>query len=214
MSGTGIGTPAVAASTTLFTVAEARAFNDATLASATDYPDAVVLAFEQAFREWFTRAAGCDMLPTTHTDEVHSGDGTRTLLLRWPKASVPTAAATRAGATWTALTAGELACLFVDPECDSRLYREDSYWPIGVANVRVTYVAGYATEPELAKEAALTAAVEGIPASNVPYEASSYDAGGGSYTFERADGYNENWSKLPVVMRCLRLYGMRLPGIA
>ena len=62
--------------------------------------------------------------------------------------------------------------------------------------------------------AALTACAEGLPVQTVPYEATSYDAGGGSYAFERADGYRGVWSKLPIVMRALRLHGYGVVVIA
>ena len=198
----------------LFTIAEARAFNDAALADASAYSDAEIIAFEAAFREWFERAAAVNFIPTTHTDEIHNGPGSDLLRLDWRRVTAVSAASLRSGSTWTPLTVDELALVGVDSGSTCTIFWDGGYWPSGRANVKVTYVAGHATVPALVKEAALTACAEGLPVQTVPYEATSYDAGGGSYAFERADGYRGVWSKLPIVMRALRLYGYGVVVIA
>jgi len=196
----------------LFTVAEARAKDKAQLGSSSDYPDAVIVAKEAAIRELFTRECAVDFIPTTHTDEYHGGDNNPYLLLDWPLVTAISAAATRVDTTWTALTATELAQLQVS---DSGLiYWEGGYWPAGVRNVRVTYTAGHTAVPDLIKEAALLLAVQKLPASNVPWQADGYEAGGTSYSWTRGDGFAGNWSSIPEVQRAIRMYSMSTAGIA
>lgn len=196
----------------LFTVAEARTFDKGQLAESFDYPDATVAAKEAEIREWLTRACGVDFVTTTHTDEYHDGDGTADLMLDWPLVDSITAASVRSGTTWTALTSDELALLQVSDT--GLLYRDGSSWPKGRRNVRVTYVAGHSSVPALITRAALRIAVMEMPAQNAPWTADGYEAGGTSYSFTRGDGYGGAWSSDPEVMKAIRLYDRRVPGIS
>ena len=200
--------------TALFTEAEARAFDKGQLADEIAYPTADITAKEAEIREWLTKVCGVDLIPTTHADELQSGDGTATLLLNWPRVQSVTAASTRSGTTWTALTAAELALVVVDPDGTGMLYRDGAYWPAGVGNVKVTYKAGYTAVPALIKRAALMICVNELPASNAPWDASSYEAGGVSWSLARGDGYQGNWSSIPDVMKAIRAHSYSTSGIA
>lgn len=200
--------------TALFTVAEARAWDKAQLASDTTYPDATIIAAEAEIRERLTEWCDVDFIPTTHTDEYHSGDGSHFLDLDRPRITSVTAASTRSGTTWTALSADELADLYPATETGSMLYREISGWPNGVRNIKITYVAGFTAVPDMVHTAALDMAIEKLCVSNVPHMADGYDAGGTSYSWSRADGYNGNWSSLPSVMAAIRAYDYSIGGAA
>jgi hypothetical protein len=193
----------------LFDIPTLRSFDKDQITAAA-YPDADLLAKEIEIREFFAKTCGVDFLPTSHTDYL-DGDGTRLMLLSWPRVLSVTAAATRSSTTWTSLTAGELAQL--QPQ-SSELYWEDSAWPHGIRNVRVTYVAGHHSVPTVVKRAALMIAVTELPATNVPFSADRYDADGMAVTFAQGDGYNGNWSRIADVRKAIRMYDESLPGIA
>jgi hypothetical protein len=202
------------AATALFTVAEARAFDDAQLATVADFPSATIIAKEAEIREWFGRIFGVDFITTAHTDEYHDGDGDSVLLLDWPRVQSVTAASYRVpgATTWTALTATELGLCQFDRL--GRLVWECGCWPDGMRTAKVSYTAGHATVPARIKRAALQLCVEELVSSNVPYDATSFDAGGGSYSIARADGYADQWLRTPDGMAAYRAYSMKLPGIA
>ena len=214
MSGSGLGTPATAGSV-LFSVAEARAFSGAKLATVADYPTLDITAKEVEIREWLDRACGVNFIRTTHTAEVHDGDGSNYLMLDWPLISSVTAISVDG----VAFTAGELsttdysAGLAIDPELPI-VTRRGGTFTSGWSNVSVTYVAGYEYVPDLIKRAALQVCVTEMPVSNVPWQAEGYEAGGTSYSFARGDGFNGNWSGLPDVQKAIRMYDRHLPGIS
>jgi hypothetical protein len=202
----------------LFTVAEARAFDKLQLSEEPDYPDADILAKEAEIREWLERVCGVNFGPTTHTDEYHDGDNGQYVITDWPRIISITAASVRSSgsATWTALTADELANLHV-VRSDSSLmtiYREGSYWPSGVDNVKLTYSAGFSTVPDLVKRAALRIAVQELPASNVPMSAESWDDGGVAVSFTRGDGFNGAYHRDADVMKAIRMYTHLPPACA
>lgn len=203
--------------TALFTTAEARAFKHAgtaVLSSSVTYPDATITAKELEIGEFFTRVCGVDFYPTTHTDEYRNGDGSQYLLLAWPRITSVTGASTRSDSTWTALSADELTDVHIDPDHDTTLYREGSYWPSGIRNIKVTYVAGYTSVPDVIKRAALWIAVTELAGTNISPAAESYDGGSESYSWGVGDGYGDAWHRIPEVRKAIRLYSHRIPGIA
>ena len=201
-------------SVALFTIAEARAFDKAQLASETDYPDATISEKETEIHEFLAKACGVWFCPVTTTDEYHSGDGSLLLQLDWPRITSVTAVSIRTDDTWTALTADELADVIPLTEVGDMLYREHSWWPWGVRNVRVTYVAGYSAVPELIKRAALRICVAELPSTNVPFSDDSYDAGGMNISFAQGDGFGGRWHRDADVMKAIRMFSHALPGIA
>jgi hypothetical protein len=196
----------------LFTVAEARAFDKQQLASSTDYTNAAIIAKEEEVRDFLARVCSVDFLPTTHTDEYQDGLGGSSLLLDWPLVTAVTAASIRSDTTWTDLTVTELGQLQVFDT--GELYWDGGYWPVGRRNVKLTYTAGYTTVPDLIKRAALRIATLELPASNVPFSAESYDAGGMSVNFANGDGFMGHWHRDPEVMRAIRMFDHSLPGVA
>lgn len=200
--------------TALFTTAEARAFSGAKLISETDYPTAAITAAELEIRELFGEVMACDFFPTTHTDEYRNGDGSSVLTVEWPLVTSVTAASLRSDTTWTALTAGELATLYVDPDRTRNIVWETNVWTAGTRNVKITYVAGYTAVPKVIKDAALQVLVTSLPLSNRSRYADSYSADGMAVSFNLGDGFRDNWHAIPEVRRAMRLYSERLPGLA
>jgi hypothetical protein len=196
----------------LFTVAEARAFGKGELASAADYPDAAIIAAELEIRTYLERATGVNFIPTTHTDEMHSGDSSYALLLDWPLPTSILAVSLRSDTTWTALTAPEIAQIQMSGT--GVIYRDGAVWPAGFANVKLTYVAGHAIVPPEIARAARRMVIARLPVSNTPFQADSYEAGGTSYSWQRGDGYMGSWDSDPVVMAAIRMYDLKTPGIA
>lgn len=158
----------------LFTIAEARAFDKLQLASESVYPDAAITAEAVRISEMFTRICGVAFEPTNQVDTLN-GNGLDTILVdRIPVISV-SLAETRSGITWTELTVDELADLIVDPS--GQIIRETlGSWPSGRRNVRITYSHGYATVPADIKRAALKVCVDstaGLVPTNMPSRAMS-----------------------------------------
>lgn len=95
----------------------------------------------------------------TVTDQVYSGTGGPLLRLKdYPVTSVSAVSFLTSVApdVWTAQSTTTYPVTITGPNEDTLLYRNLS-WEKGAANVRVTYVAGYATVPDQIKEAALQA---------------------------------------------------------
>jgi hypothetical protein len=201
--------------TTLFTTAEARAFNGARLTSETDFLTATITAKEVEIREWLERVCGVNFVSTTHTAELHDGDDTNYLRLNWPKVTSVTAISVDG----TAFTATELSTtdydegLAIDAE-GGILRRRSGWFDAGWSNVSVTYVAGFVDVPDLIKRAALSIAVTELPATNVSMAAEDYDAGGMSVSYGRGDGYAGAWHRIPDVMKAIRAYSYIVPGVA
>jgi hypothetical protein len=197
----------------LFTEAEARTFNSGALADIVKYPAAEITAKEAEIRESFVRICGVQFVPTMATDEVHDGDGSSSLMLDWPL-PISVDAASIDG---VALTAAELLATDYSSglalHASGKLVRRSGVWTSGDGNVLVTYKHGYAAVPYLIKRAALLVAVSELPTNPLPPSADSYQGEGVSYTFGRGDGWQDNWYRMPDVVKALRLYNYRI-GIA
>ena len=199
--------------TTLFTIAEARAFDKAQLGNATTYPDVTITAKEVEIREWLELVCGVNFIPTTHTSEVHDGDGTASLILDWPRVTSVTSI-TVDGVAYAAadiITTDYSAGLAIDRY---GLTRRSGMFAAGSSNVAVTYVAGHAAVPALIKRAALRTACLELPSSNVPFSAESYDAGGVDVSYAQGDGFRGSWSRDADVRKAILMYSISLPGVA
>lgn len=200
---------------TIFSVAEARAFDKQQLADAGAYPDLVITAKAEEITEWFARACGVDFVSTSHANELHDGDDSDYLILDWPEVTAVTAIVVDG----VALTAGEISPtdysegLAIDAK-RGIITRRAGIFSSGWANVDVTYTAGFATTPDLIKRAALMVCVTELPATNIPFGVDDAEIGGMSYSFGRGDGYNGNWHRIPDVQKAIRMYDYHVPGIA
>lgn len=165
--------------TTIFSVAEARAFDKVQLTSATTFPDAIITAKEAAIRAKFERIIGVSLVPTTHTEYL-DGDGTCVLYLGhhnpWAESTprpveVTSITVIATDNTETAFTVAELADLVCYPY---KLVRRSGYFEAGCRNIKVVYKTGYVTCPEDIKQAALQVLVLPQPDGIMPAAVSAY----------------------------------------
>jgi len=191
----------------LFTVAEARAFDQGQLVSVTNFPDVAIQQAATDAKEFLEDVCHVNFEPTVHTDYIN-GDGSDWMFLSWPKVTSVTSI-TVDGA---ALTSEEIDTddfdlgLAIDADLGI-LTRRCGYFAKGWRNIVVVYEAGWAAVPAIIKRAALWVALGNLVSTNTPYDADSFTAGDASYSFSRADGYNGNWHKNPEVAKAIRMYG-------
>lgn len=131
----------------LFTVGQARAFDDAALASTTTYPDAAILDARAGIAEFFQEVCGVSFIPRYSRDILDGGG--YSLWLNRPHVN-RILAVTLDG---TALTADEIADLDVYEH--GQVYR-DARWTADRRNVIVEYEHGYEAVPWDIHRAALT----------------------------------------------------------
>lgn len=198
----------------LFSVSDARAFDKGQLADATDFSATSIQDKEAEIREWLERVCGVNFVSTTHTAELHDGDGSDYLMLKWPMVSSVTAISVDGDdLTATQISTTDYSDGLAIDEDKGIITRRSGVFDAGWRNVSVTYVAGFTSVPDLIKRAALMICVSELPASNVPFGADDYDAGGMSVSFGRGDGYSGNWHRIPEVVKAIRLYSYKTPGI-
>lgn len=194
----------------LFTIAEARAFDKETLADATVYTQAAILEARDTIWEAFEDICGV-RFGTAGTRETLDGNATGIIWLANPQAQSVSAAATRSTTTWTALTATELADLFLSP--NGRLVRETlGSWPSGSRNIRVDYTHGHARVPNEIRRAALVVLRDQLPGTNLTSRALSQSNEFGTFRIA-APGERGKWFGIPLVDEALARYRRTLPGI-
>jgi hypothetical protein len=198
--------------TTLFTVAEARAFDKAQLASATTYTDAAILAAESRIREDFYAICAVQFVPTSKT-EWQDGDGSNSLILREQEVqSVESCLIYDSTMTLSeTLDAAALADLAVE-EWGSVTRRSHGYFLRGHKNVCITYTHGYATTPAAIKYAALRLLVWQLVPNNVDQRMTALTADGHTWSMAVA-GRTNQWYGLPEVDSALQRYNHTMPSI-
>lgn len=211
--------------TTIFTVAEARAFDKGQLGNAVTYPDAAITAKEIAIRAKFERIIGVALVTTAST-EYYDGDGTNELYLGhhmpWsaPTPSPVTLTSVTviaADGTETAFTVAELADVVRYPH---KLVRRSGVFERGHRNIKVVYSHGYVNCPDDIKQAALQVAVLPPPDGLIPSPVTSYATGGsedGGINWTRVkDPSRGRWYGHEHIDAVLREYRSieTLPGIA
>ncbi len=198
----------------LFSVAEARAFDQGQLAVVGDYPDVAIEQAATDAKQFLEELCHVNFEPTNHIETL-SGDGSDWLFLNWPKVTSVTAIEVDG----VAFTAEELDTddydlgLAVDADLGI-LTRRCGYFAKGWSNIIVSYEAGFAAVPALVKRAALWIALDNLVVTTTPYDATDFNTGDVSYGFARADGYNGNWHKNPEVAKAIRMYTMGAPWLA
>jgi hypothetical protein len=179
--------------TTLFTVAEARAYDKAQLEAANVYPEAKITAKEAAIRAKFERIIGVALVSTAST-EYYDGNGSATLLLshHMPYADptpspvvVTSITVIDTDGTETAFTVDELADVVAYPY---KLVRRSGVFTAGSRNIKVAYSHGYTTCPDDVKQAAMQVLLlpppDGIKPGSLP-----------SMVVDGSDG-QVNWSRV------------------
>lgn len=159
-----------------FALNDLRAYPD--LSSVDTYPDEVLGKARDWIESLVERVCHTSFVAKPRT-ELRSGNGGDCLAL----SSARVLSVTACSVDGTALDAGELALLVVEP--GGLVYRRSSAgavtwntWPAGIRNIEVTYNAGYSASPPAdLVEAMLTAArmhvLESRGASGVPSRATS-----------------------------------------
>lgn len=197
----------------LFTVAEARAAHP-DLVQAT-YPDAQIAAARERITEWFEQICGVSFV-RRYRRVTLSGDGSEALML--PNGRIETVRGadlrTSGGATWTALTSGELADLYADD--GGVLLRESlGLWTTGRRNVRIAYEHGWEHPPEPIKRAAIRLLLAQVFPSNLSDRALSETNSLGTFRLAAPDARTwGRWTGLPEVDVILALYNETPPGVA
>ena len=143
----------------LFTIADARAFGDAALASTATYPDETIAGARDRIAEEFERICRQTFAPRYKLVTIDGGDADDPRDSVWlPDLRVTAIRSaeqrTIGTTTWVALTAAQLADLFVSDT--GRAFRElKGPWIAGRQNVRIGYEYGYPEPPLEIHRAAL-----------------------------------------------------------
>jgi uncharacterized phiE125 gp8 family phage protein len=95
---------------------------------------------------WMENYCGRQFLLQTHTNEIHTGDGTYILYVNHPPVDPDTAVTVsfRQGDTWQSQVVTSLE--YNDPHEIGELYWRDTTWPTGHNGIRVTYQGGYSDD--------------------------------------------------------------------
>lgn len=123
----------------LFTIAQLRAF-DSQLADATKYPATMIRDVREEITDRFEQVARVSFVPRGRR-QVHSGDGSSTLILD----DMAVSALVSVEIDGVALAAPELANVHAD-EIGVLVY-DGGIFPRGIRNVRVLYEHGFRTTP-------------------------------------------------------------------
>lgn len=199
----------------LFTIAEARAAHEALVEAS--YPDATIQAARERIAEWFEQICGVSFVER-YRRVVASGDGTCELLLPAPAMRVSAVRRaeerTSGSQTWTALSAGDLADVLVEPT--GLLVRETTgVWTLGRRNWRIAYEHGWEQVPEAIKLAALRVLVSQVIPSNHSDRMLSETNSLGTFRLAAPDARQwGRWFGLPLVDATLAEYSERVPGLA
>lgn len=152
----------------LFSVAEARTFDDRILSDTTKYPTVAIEDARASITDWLTRVLGYSPIPRYSLDVL---DGSGTVRLFLPAQYIGTlrsvASRTSGGTLWAAFDSATLADVFAD--LTGQLTRETlGSWTTGTENWRIGYEHGRWTQiPTDLKRAALTQARYELVGSNL-----------------------------------------------
>lgn len=200
----------------LFTIAEARAFDRAQLASEATYTAAAITAARQRITDWFESILGVSAFPR-YRKVILDGDGGDTIMVPDGRVTAIRAAAIRAsgGTTWTALTVAELADLFIDPDTGQVIRESLGLWTAGRRNIRIAYEHGHEQVPEPLKYAALKVLTNQIVPSNLSDRAIQESGQFGTIQLATPNpAVRARWFGLPIVDSILAEFCERVPAIA
>lgn len=197
----------------LFTVNAARSFGKLSLADSSKYPEATIVAARSRILEDFKQICGVSFVPRSARVTL-DGDGTPTLRVPdlYLREIVTMENRAAGSATWTALTASELAAIIVAP--GGVIQRVDgAYFLCGRTNYRVTYTYGYRRAPEAIRRAALTLATYQLVPSDLSDRATMQTNDVGTFRLAVAGWRDKSYYGLPTVDAVLARYDETVPGI-
>ncbi len=185
----------------LFTVAEARAVDNAKLANATTYPDATIREARAGIADFFEQVTRVSFIPR-YARTILDGDGTGAAWL--PHRQVRSLLAASTGSTSTTRTALTAAELLEVDTYDYGLLERSTTWTIGHRNLVVSYEHGYQAVPWDIHQAALIYLGFVLVASDVSDRTISYSNELG--TFRQATPGRNYPTGIPVVDAALSRY--------
>lgn len=195
----------------LFTVAQARATDNAALANTTRFPDSSIAAARTRITEGFEEECGVSFVPR-YKQVIVSHAGRGALLLPDRRITALRSVATRDETTWTAMTEGELAGLIIEPY-GGVSYASGAAWLSGNQHIRVGYEYGYATPPYEISRAGLQLLRYQMIETDVPSRATSLSGADGTFSLAVA-GRGRSIYGLPDVDAVLHRYSEKVPGVA
>jgi hypothetical protein len=132
----------------LVTLEDAKSFLN--VVSSAD--DVEIERLVNAMTDLAEKETGRELKSRTHTNQTFSGTGSPLMRLKqYPIASVSAVSFLDGLDTWTSQSTTTYPVTITGGDSDSILYRNNCF-PRGMANVRVTYVAGLSTIPDALKE--------------------------------------------------------------
>ncbi|MGE4338201.1 MAG: hypothetical protein AB7E55_19815 [Pigmentiphaga sp.] len=196
----------------LFTLAQARAFDNGALANTTTYPDAAIEEARTRIEDAFAAICEVSFIPRFEV-EVLSGSAQAALLLnRFRIQAVRFVEIREANTnTWTALTESEREWL--ELESWGGLWRRPTGWPSGYRNIRVGYVHGHDPMPPEIRRAGLILARYELVSSNLSDRATSFSDESGTYRMATAGLTRGSWFGLPLVDSVLQRHIDRVPRV-
>jgi hypothetical protein len=191
-----------------FTVAEARVFDNAALASVTTYPVETIVAGRELVEAELEVACGVAFVPRSARARV-AGRGRRELVFpnRYPRSLVSVSV------DGTALSQAELDAIVLR---DEGVAWRPTPWPESSANpynVQAHYAHGYDEPPPRMKRAALVLLRHRLVASNIEDRAISYTDELGTRALAVAGRRGQPFG-IPDVDAAVADYDERIPGIA
>lgn len=191
----------------LFTVAEARAYDNGVLANTSTYTDAMIINAREEIADQLSDICGVSFVPRG-SREILTGHGLATLdvknVLR-PSFGNPAGKLVSATVNGTALTAPEIA----DVEVRYRSLRRKTLgvWGSGtVANITVFYEHGYLEPPDAIRRAGLRLLRDKLVASNIDDRAVSFTDEMGQRTFLPVAGRKNQPFGIPDVDSTINQY--------
>lgn len=190
---------------TLFTEAEARAFNGGTIANASSYSLSDISAAEARIRAQFTDICGVYFVPTS-TSEYLDGDGGATIMVSERHVTAVTACIEYSSDLTVSETfdATDLSNLAIYEE-GIITRRQGGTFIWGHKNIYITYTHGYATVPADIKRAALIVCLNELTFSNVSDRTTSFSDGAMTFQLATAGRANQFYG-LPMVDSVLARY--------
>lgn len=204
----------------LFSVSEARAFDNSAMSNTTSYPTLDIEETRGRITDEFERITGVSFIPR-YDRATLSGTGSAELAVhtsvspRHPALYLSSIrnveTLSESTMTWTAFTAGELAEVQILPGGVIRRAGGDAF-TAGRGNVRVTYEYGVTVAPLAIKRAALTLCRYLLVPSNLNSRALQESSQFGSIQLATAGRYGDHYG-IPAVDSVLDRYAERVPVI-
>jgi len=196
----------------LFSIAEARAFNNGKLNDASTYTRTAITEAEDRIRDQFTDICGVYFYPTS-VSEYLDGTGRNSIMVSKNEVTAVTACICYSSDMTVSETfdATDITNLAID-EGGVIYRRQGGVFIYGHKNIYITYTCGYTSVPADIKRAALMVCLNELTFSNISDRSTSFSDG--NMTFQLATaGRTNQWYGLPMVDSVLQRHNRTLPGL-